>query len=72
MRILSDFRKVNIIDSWIKMVHALETMAHLEDKDHMTIYTLTASEFELAGEGLSAFLGFLDKQYRFSSAENHT
>ncbi len=54
----------HIIDSWIKMVHALETMAHLEDKDHMTIYTLTASEFELAGEGLSAFLGFLDKQYR--------
>jgi|ERR1022692_2243467 hypothetical protein len=45
-------------------VLAFETAAGLGARDHMTIYGITATESELAGAGLQAFLGFFDQRFR--------
>lgn len=43
---------------------AFETAAGLGARDHMTIYGVIATESELAGAGLQAFLGFFDQRFR--------
>lgn len=45
-------------------VLAFETAAELGARDYMTIYGITATEAELAGGGLQAFLGFFDQRFR--------
>ncbi len=45
-------------------VLAFETAAGLGARDYMTIYGVTATDSELAGAGLQAFLGFFDQQFR--------
>ena len=45
-------------------VLAFETAASLGARDHMEIYGITALHSELAGAGLSAFLGFFDQRFR--------
>ena len=45
-------------------VLAFETAAGLGARDHMEIYGVTANDSELAGAGLSAFLGFFDRTFR--------
>jgi hypothetical protein len=45
-------------------VLAFETAAGLGARDHMEIYGVTATDSELAGAGLSAFLGFFDQIFR--------
>lgn len=51
-------------DIWIKAVQVFESGGRLHDKDRMQIYTITASSDELAGDGLYAFLGFLERRFR--------
>jgi hypothetical protein len=43
---------------------AFETAAGLGARDHMEIYGVTAMDSQLAGAGLSAFLGFFDQSFR--------
>lgn len=43
---------------------AFETAAGLGARDHMEIYGVTAMDSQLAGAGLSAFLGFFDQTFR--------
>lgn len=43
---------------------AFETAAGLGARDHMEIYGVTAMDSQLAGAGLSAFLGFFDQAFR--------
>ena len=43
---------------------AFESAAGLGARDEMCIYGITATESELAGAGLQAFLGFFDRAYR--------
>ncbi len=45
-------------------VLAFESAAGLGARDVMTIYGVTATESELAGAGLEAFLGFFDQKFR--------
>lgn len=45
-------------------VLAFETAAELGARDCMTIYGVTATDSELAGAGLQAFLGFFDQSFR--------
>jgi hypothetical protein len=45
-------------------VLAFESAAGLGARDLMTIYGVTATESELAGAGLQAFLGFFDQRFR--------
>jgi hypothetical protein len=45
-------------------VLAFETAAGLGARDHMEIYGVTATDGQLAGAGLSAFLGFFDRTFR--------
>lgn len=45
-------------------VLAFESAAGLGARDLMTIYGVTATESELAGAGLQAFLGFFDQKFR--------
>ncbi len=45
-------------------VLAFETAAGLGARDLMTIYGVIATESELAGAGLQAFLGFFDQRFR--------
>jgi hypothetical protein len=45
-------------------VLAFEAAAGLGARDHMEIYGVTAKDTELAGAGLSAFLGFFDQSFR--------
>lgn len=45
-------------------VLAFETAAGLGARDHMTIYGVIATESDLAGAGLQAFLGFFDQRFR--------
>ncbi len=54
----------DVVNTWIKAVQVLEVSGRLHDKDYMNIYTITASKDELAGEGVSAFMGFLDQEFR--------
>jgi hypothetical protein len=50
--------------TWIKAVQVLESGGRLHDKDNMQIYTITASNNELAGAELYGFLGFLERRFR--------
>ncbi|HKF46322.1 MAG TPA: patatin-like phospholipase family protein [Terracidiphilus sp.] len=45
-------------------VLAFESAAGLGARDHMEIYGVTATDSELAGAGLCAFLGFFDQKFR--------
>lgn len=54
----------SVFDIWIKAVQVLESGGRLHDKDNMQIYTITASDSELAGAGLYGFLGFLERRFR--------
>lgn len=55
---------VDAARGWIEVVLLLETAANLADKEEMYIYAITASQNELAGSPLMAFLGFFDREYR--------
>jgi hypothetical protein len=52
------------VAAWIKAVQVLEQSGRLGQKDIMKVYTITASDDELAGEGLAAFAGFFDRRFR--------
>lgn len=45
-------------------VLAFESAAGLGARDHMEIYGVTATDSQLAGAGLCAFLGFFDQKFR--------
>ncbi len=51
-------------DAFRDAVLAFETAAGLGARDLMTIYGVIATESELAGAGLQAFLGFFDQRFR--------
>lgn len=51
-------------DAWIDCILTLERAAGLEETDEMTIYSVTATDDELAGADLMAFGGFMDRSYR--------
>ncbi|MBE9115131.1 patatin-like phospholipase family protein [Lusitaniella coriacea LEGE 07157] len=53
-----------LADTWIKTVQVLEKAAGLGDYDLMKIYAITSEDENLIGEGLSAFVGFLSKEFR--------
>ena len=50
--------------TWIDSILTFEVAADLTDKDEMVIYGITATDAELAGAGVEAFLGFFDQAYR--------
>ena len=50
--------------AWIDSILILETAARLNLKDEMYIYGITATNRELAGGGMFAFLGFFDLTLR--------
>jgi hypothetical protein len=50
--------------AWIDSILLLETAAELNLKDEMYIYGITATNQELAGGGMFAFLGFFDLTLR--------
>jgi Patatin-like phospholipase len=50
--------------AWIDSILVLETSAELNLKDEMYIYGITATNQELAGGGMFAFLGFFDLTLR--------
>lgn len=51
-------------DAWIDAILIFELAADLHEKDEMYIYAVTATDKELAGSQLMAFLGFFDQTYR--------
>lgn len=51
-------------DAWIDGILVFELAADLHEKDEMYIYTVTASDQELAGGAVVAFLGFFEQEYR--------
>jgi hypothetical protein len=51
-------------EAYISALATLEAAAHLQNRDKMKIVAVIASETELAGAGLSAFVGFFRKSYR--------
>lgn len=51
-------------NTWIKGVVLLEKSGDLNNRESMKVYTITATDEELASEPLAAFLGFLDKRLR--------
>jgi Patatin-like phospholipase len=51
-------------DAYIAALATLEAAAHLENRDKMKIVAVIASEKELAGAGLAAFVGFFRKSFR--------
>lgn len=51
-------------DAFRDAVLAFETSAGLGARDYMTIYGITATNKQLAGAGLQAFLGFFDQRFR--------
>lgn len=53
-----------VTDVWLRAVQVLEKSGRLDSKDKMTVYTVTASPEELAGEGIAAFAGFFDGRFR--------
>jgi hypothetical protein len=50
--------------AFIDAILTLEKSANLENHEEMVIYGITASDDELAGDPLFAFLGFFDQKYR--------
>lgn len=61
---LLDEKGEQSIEAWIKSVQVLEQSGRLGNKDEMRVYTITASDEELAGEGMAAFAGFFDRRFR--------
>jgi predicted acylesterase/phospholipase RssA len=53
-----------VADAYRDAVLAFETAAGLSEHDYMTIYGITATDSELAGGALEAFLGFFDQRFR--------
>jgi len=51
-------------DTWIDAILTLERAAGLDETDEMTIYSIIASDAELASADLEAFAGFFDRRYR--------
>jgi hypothetical protein len=51
-------------DAFRDSILAFESAAGLGARDTMVIYGITATESELAGAGLQAFVGFFDRAYR--------
>ncbi len=51
-------------DAWLDSVLVLELAAGLHEKEEMLIYDFVADTSKLAGNGLDAFEGFFDEQYR--------
>lgn len=50
--------------AWLDALLVLEYAGQLRDKAKMVIYDITATDEELAGEGLMAFAGFFDERFR--------
>lgn len=50
--------------SWLNAVQVLEKAANLGSKELLVVYAITAKDGEIAGERLSAFGGFFDKEFR--------
>lgn len=61
---LTTAANAGVADTWIDSILALETAADLGERDEMVIYGITASEAELAGSQLEAFVGFFEQEYR--------
>ncbi|UWZ85915.1 patatin-like phospholipase family protein [Occallatibacter riparius] len=61
---VSDKRGQQAAEAYIAALATLEAAAHLENRDKMKIAAVIASEKELAGAGLAAFVGFFRKKYR--------
>jgi predicted acylesterase/phospholipase RssA len=53
-----------VADAYRDAILAFETAAGLGARDHMTIYGITATDSQLTGGGLEAFLGFFDQKFR--------
>ncbi len=51
-------------DVWLRSVAVLEKVAGVASHDPMVVYTITATDKELAGSCLYAFGGFFDERYR--------
>lgn len=51
-------------EAFCDAVLAFESAAGLGARDFMTIYGITATDTELAGAGVQAFLGFFDQKFR--------
>jgi Patatin-like phospholipase len=62
--VLTTSASSGVADIWIDSILALETAADLGERDEMVIYGITASEAELAGSQLEAFVGFFEQEYR--------
>lgn len=62
--LLSKKCNIDTANIWLESVLVLETAADLGDRDEMKILGITASDSDLAGGGVFAFLGFLDQAYR--------
>jgi predicted acylesterase/phospholipase RssA len=54
----------SVQNAWIDSILTLERAGGLGETDEMTIYSITASDDELAGADLMAFGGFFDRGYR--------
>ncbi len=54
----------NAPEAYRDAVLAFETSAGLGARDYMTIYGITATDKQLAGAGIEAFLGFFDQRFR--------
>lgn len=52
------------LQAWLYSIALLEKAAELGDRDLMRVYTITASEEELAGEKMFSFLGFMEEKFR--------
>lgn len=51
-------------NAWLDAVLVLERVSELRERDVMNLLTITATEDELAGEGLVGFAGFLHQEWR--------
>lgn len=51
-------------NAWLDAVLVLERVSELRERDVMNLLTITATEEELAGEGLVGFAGFLHQEWR--------
>jgi len=52
------------VNAWTRAIQVLERSEGISDRNLITLYTITASNDELAGEGIFAFAGFLDERFR--------
>lgn len=58
-----------IAKTWIDSILVLETAAEMSKQDEMKIYTVTATDEELAGDLLCSFGGFFDLRFRKNDYE---